>query len=361
MTTFGFELEFSGGVLELIHELTERGYANQTGDRLHGYHCDCGYCADLHGIKFRAQRDSSCSGEIISGIFTDGDWPAAVDAMQALQDAALDTDAALSLTCGMHVHIGNTDGDEIAPYGQLSMGWLGIEPLLWEHVAGSVWAHRRGDQNTLLSKMVVETMQASRFWDRHDVYPTHERDLGLLSTSVQEAYVENFRALLDSMAWDRHCDLARASHGGIYEMRIFNATRVAWRIEMACRLSVALVDPEVAEHFATATNRYLFGQIEQLPNRMMALRNGYRLAGRQYRDAFERPLQQILPVTMEDFMATLSDFDPRLGELLSKQTGYATARRAAGPSIGTVSNVADRSRWNHEAVLAAMSPGGVNA
>ena len=363
MTTLGFELEFTSGVEQLIRLLTERGFANQREERLHSYHCDCETCRDLDGVTFRAQRDSSCpgGGEIISGIFSSDDWDTATAAMHALQEAALDVDAAIDTNCGMHVHLGESDGDMLAPAPILSMAWLGVEPLLWEHVATSVWAQRRGSQNHLLSQTMVDMVQNSRIWDRHDIYPVAERDLGMTPMGFQQDYVVEFRRILGGMGWDRHCDLARANHGGVYEMRIFNATRVAWRIELACRLAVALADPAVATHFATATDRFLFGEEDRLSARMVMLRNGYRRGGRQYTGRDQPPLAQTLPVTMDDFMTTLSDFDEHLGELMLKQTGYVAARREVGLVRGPISNGMNLAEWDHAAVLERLNARSVDA
>lgn len=359
MTTFGYELEFTDGADRLIQNLTDNGYARQPpreGRGLHGYHCDCGACSDLMGTRFRAQRDSSCGGEVISGVFFSTDWDTATDCMHALQEAALDVDAVIDPRCGMHVHIGDADGEEVAEAGTLAMAWLGLEPLLWEHVAGAAWAQRRGTQNHLLSSAIVDRMQVSRVWERNSLYPVAERDLNAMPEPFKEEYVEAFRLELGRMSWDRHCDLARASHGGLYEMRIFNATRVAWRIELACRLSVALSHPDVAQVFADKTNWWLFEQRAQLGNRMTALRNGYRRQGRQY-SGIDRPLQANLPISFEFFMETLGDFDERLVELISKQTGYVAARKAVGVERLRlpIGNGVDMSAWRHDEVLAVLN------
>lgn len=360
--TFGFEAEFTDGADRVIHALTAAGFAMQPegsgGTRgLHGYHCDCGGCRDLIGNPFRAQRDSSCGGEIISGIFRADDWDRATECMHALQEAALDTDAGIDTRCGMHVHIGATDTTELASPEALTMSWLGVEPLLWEHVAGAAWAGRRGSQNNLLSTAILDRMQNDRIWDNYGIYPRAENEMDGLDDAVKEEYVRRFKIHLQSMGWDRHCDLARAQHGGLYEMRIFNATRVAWRIELACRLSVALAHPEVAAVFADKTDWWLFNQRSQLGNRMQALRNGYRRVSRSYSRRSEAPLQASLPVPFDLFMDTLTDFDERLGELLQKQTGYARARKQIGVHRGAISNVADLSGFRHAEVLALMNGG----
>lgn len=350
MTTFGFETEFAANANELIADLTRKGLAAQ--DRLHGYHCDCTGCADLTDITFRGQRDSTCNGEIISKVFSTGNWQEATDAMWELQESALDVDAALTTTCGLHVHIGDTDGSNLAAPAQLSMAWLGIEPLLWDHVAGAAWVGRRGDQNMLVSEAVLSMMLRSNIWDRHGRWISQESELDDMPAALQRDYMVHFERALNNMTWDRHSDLARAGHGGTYEVRIFNATRVAWRIEMACRLAVALCDQNVAVTFAEPTREWLFGGAAPLGQRMMALRSGLRRPGRQYRRG-EAPLIANPPVTFETFMDVLTEHDDRLGELLRKQTGYAAARREVGlVRRGIANDLA--SEWNHEAVLAAL-------
>lgn len=356
MTTFGFEAEFTSGADRLINLLTERGYAQQPEERLHAYHCDCTNCHDLLGVPFRAQRDSSCGGEVISGIFNDGDWEHATECMYAFQEAALDVDATIDERCAIHVHIGNSDGDDLAIPNILSMSWLGVEPLLWEHVATGAWARRRSSFNALVSTAVLDQVANSGVWGRHELYPMEERQLDATSSEFQRAYIAEFRNQLTRMRWDRHADLATATHGGIYEMRIFNATRVAWRIELACRLSVALADPTVAEHFATQTEEWLFDGRASLGTRMGQLRNGFRRSGRQYSAREERPLLQSLPISLDDFIATMRDFDEQLGDLLVKQTGYTASRKQIGVMRGAIGNTLDMSGWNHDQVLAALNP-----
>lgn len=358
MTTFGFETEFASGADLLIAALYERGFAAQQDGRLHSYHCDCTTCRALHSVTFRAQRDSSCGGEIISGIFTDENWQGAVDSMYALQEAALDVDAAIDMHCGMHVHIG---GEDIANTEHLGMAWLGLEPLLWEHVADGAWGRRR-NSNVLLSTMICDVMQSDRVWERHDLYPVPERQLGTCPDQFVREYQNALRYRLQGMGWDRHCDLALAGHGGTYEFRIFNATRVAWRIELACRLSVAICQPDIAEHFANQTEEWLFGGAE-FGGRMQALRQGYRRSGRQYSTREIPPLLADLPISFDDFMAVMRDHDERLGELLAKQTGYSAARRSVGPMRTVISNATATAGWNHDQVLAAMAgtAGGANA
>jgi hypothetical protein len=352
MTTFGFEAEFSSGVDRLITLLTERGFARQEDGRLHGYHCDCTGCRALHSVPFRAQRDSSCGGEIISGIFSDDQWPRATEAMHALQEAALDVDASIDMNCGMHVHIG---GDDIASTLTLPMAWLGLEPILWEHVADGAWGRRRGSQNVLLSQSIVDMMYNSRLWERYGRYPCAEADLDAEGPELQREYAIDFHQKLSQMSWDRHCDLALAGHGGVYEMRIFNATRVAWRIELACRLAVALSDPDVAQRFCDKTEEWLFGGRRTLGTRMQSLRQGYRRSGRQYSSREMPPLLADLPISFDDFMGEMRDFDDRLGELLVKQTGYSAARRQIGPMRGAISNDVRVDAWNHGSVLAVMA------
>ena len=351
MTTFGFETEFYTNVAELITELSRKELA--AADRLHPYHCDCDSCADLETTVFRAQRDSSCGGEIISKVFSTDDWDEATGAMFELQESALDVDASISTSCGLHIHLGNTDGSTLAQSELLSLAWLGVEPHLWDHVAGAAWAGRRGDQNALVSTAVLnQMMMGSGLWERHGRWISQESELDDMSFDLRRDYATSLQRRLEQMTWDRHSDLARAGHGGTYEVRIFNATRVAWRIEMACRLAVALVDPAVASVFAEPTREFLFGDLNHLGRQMMHLRRGLRRGGRQYQ-LNEAPIIANPPVTFETFMEVLNDHDERLGELLRKQTGYTAARKQVGLVRNAISNDLD-DRWNHEAVLAAM-------
>lgn len=342
--TFGFEAEFINHVPELIEALSDAGFANQRGDRAHQYHCSCDTCIDLHGVVFRAQRDSSCGGEIISGLFFDTPegWERAQLAMEALQECALDVDAAVDTRCGMHVHLGWAstsrfpDAPELRPddWAQaraVTLAWIAMEPLLWEHIAGSVWAGRRSNFNANVSSQLIAMMQNNmRLWV--DRYPVEERRLHELGSSWNSLYKDEFIEACSNMQWDRHSDFARATHGGVYEFRIFNATRSAWRTELACRLSVAMSKRDFVQPFADKMEEWLFGgTLRRRATRLQSMRNGYRT-----RSPGDRAwcLVDDLPLTLEEIVDGFRAADDRLGDLIDKQVAYQHARKDLPAIVG---------------------------
>lgn len=350
--SFGFEAEFTGEVGALIRELTSAGLAHQ-GERLHGYHCDCEPCTDLWNYKFRAQRDSSCGGEIISGLFFDTEegWEVATNAMQVLQEAALEVDAGMSMNCGMHVHLGwapmqrfapaNMPGDWAQPE-RLTMAWLGLEPLLWEYVAGSVWAAPRGS-NERVSAMILGLMHADySLWEGRRV--RLEGELEPMGRTFMDAWKERFLFYARNMSWDRHADLARAGHGGSYEVRIFNASRTAWRTEMACRLSVALSKADVVEQFAEPFEEWLWsGALAARDSKLHLMSRSGRIPNVNRTDPSDprRMISPDWPITLDQMKAIFRESDPRLGDLLDKQVAYQVARKEVPlphPSILAVRN-----------------------
>lgn len=348
--SFGFEAEFaSANVPDLMRALTDRGFANQREERVHQYHCGCDNCRDLHGTPFRGQRDSSCGGEVISGIFFDTPegWDRAQAAMQALQDSALDVDATVDMRCGMHVHLGWAQSqtgpfrdqerppDDWAGRRSLTLAWLAFEPLLWEYMVGSVWAERRSFNSAVSSCLVNQLRGDYELWP--DGYPVEERYFNLRPADWNGLYKEHFERCCDDMAWDRHADLAMASHGGYYEFRIFNATRSAWRTELACRLSVLMSKRDFVQPIADRMERWLFPDDLQLrAERLWTMRHGFRerahLTRQQQREGMTAPyrIASDLVMSLDEAVSAFREGDEQLGGLLDKQIAYQQARRTTG-------------------------------
>ena len=342
--SFGFEAEFTGHVPELISLLTDAGFAQQHGDRPHQYHCGCNTCQDLQGIAFRAQRDASCGGEVISGIFFDTPegWERAQCAMQALQDCALDADAGVDMRCGQHVHVGwatpgNPYDEGIPPEDwassmNLSLAWMALEPLLWDYMVGSVWAARRGFNSLVTTNIIGRLQNNERIWE--DQYQIDESRFHELSAGWNERYKAAFMRECDRMLWDRHSDLARASHGGHYEFRIFNASRSAWRTELACRLSVAMSKSTFVDPIASRMEEWLFApNLVTRSRRLVHLRNGLRrhvVPALRQREQGQRAHWEIigdLPIHLTAAVEAFREADGRLGDLLDKQIAYQRARK----------------------------------
>lgn len=239
LTTFGFEFEVATEAAALTRHLYDLGH---TGDAdMHRWHCDCDGCQLDSGNLFRAQTDSSCSGELITEVLhhSPDDHRYMPDVFDILQAAALEVDAEPGLTAGMHVHVG---------IGHLS----GVQ------LRSALWAYMRYES-------VLCALAAGR-WERQREnnesvrqlcsYPLHQfADEATNATSAMlhiEEHNDDLsriqRDILDEhQAHDRHSNLNLSTNHGTWEFRLWNSTRSAWRMEMFTRLSVAMVDPTVVD------------------------------------------------------------------------------------------------------------------
>lgn len=267
MRTFGYEAEFQSNAGLALRALHERGYA-PTPD-MHRWHCDCTTCRFSGvGHLFRGQTDSSCSGEIISSvnrlrtgrdlanayIDTETGRVSSRDAFQALQDAAVEFDAEPGTRSGFHVHVGvdhlNEDNKIKAVYNLAR--W---EQLLYDIAAGSLPIGARGEnrryQDDHLPRAHQLAQQTRRFssaeYPRREVIDgfTVDPDDGYIIAPAPEAQsIERVLYRVASEA-DRHSSLNLRTNHGTWEFRLWNSTRSAWRMEMFCHLSLALVEPDV--------------------------------------------------------------------------------------------------------------------
>jgi hypothetical protein len=199
MTTFGFEAEFELNALEVAACLHARnGDLDVPGPiigsaELHRYHCECDFCRvapEYPGgfvYPFRAQTDSSCSGEIISKVFNTMDE--AKPFMVMLQDAAVEADGTPGYNSGFHVH-------------------------------------------SLMPSDATELIRRSELV--FEYYDT------ITSTEVKR---EICRALYrDHRQHDRHSYLNVNTRWDTWEFRLFNSTRSAWRMELFCLIALAFAN-----------------------------------------------------------------------------------------------------------------------
>lgn len=252
MTTFGFEAEFHGNVDPLIAKLHDKGLAGSP--QMHGYHCSCESCAWDSRYVFRAQTDSSCGGEVISTVFDfEDDMDEAIEAMHALQEAAVEVDAEPSLLCGFHVHV-SKPRSAAARYDAF------LAYLAWENVLGSFVAVGRfpgvREFNYQLGPSVLPHVDISTFEDEYgEVAPPRLmlEPLRLLE-SGDSTFVREVKKAWYCYAFnlDRHSWLSlNTSTEETWEFRLYNATRSAWRMEMYVRLSVLMVNREAVKDLLT--------------------------------------------------------------------------------------------------------------
>ncbi len=288
MTTFGFEVEFAQGVERALPILAREGLL--LDGELHRYHCDCSWC-DNWDNPLRAQTDSSCGGEIISGIFDTCNWEYALETMDRLCRALDEADVAVSSQCGLHVHIGNINED-------LPRTYLGVEHLMTTIVAPGAFDRRRTMNRTLhqaarnlLRNETDHTVSGGLRWKRR-----WGAWMDSCCTSSPDEALDSL--LVEAIGEDRHVDFNRDVHRTrTSEVRVFNGTRVPWRIELACRLSVALV--ELSDVFS---------------------RIGVTEAWVEHLDC-EEPPEICAPSVLTEM---LGDIDGRCAELFERQLGHVT-------------------------------------
>lgn len=246
MTTYGFEAEFMSNAAAVLAALHERGLA---GDRtLHGYHCDCDYCAFGNGFPFRGQSDSSCSGEIISDVLgteEDDEYCDHHALMCALADSAVEVDAEPGLNSGFHVHVGVNN---LTPGNLADALWQFIrwEPVL-ARIAGGRWSDRRDGMNRAV-RDVTSNVYVDYGGGRLTTGGIAELEARLDSEEVDRFVRDLFYCHLNN---DRHSNLniSQRAHP-TWEFRLWNSTRSAWRMGLFCGLSMALVDPSVVNGLA---------------------------------------------------------------------------------------------------------------
>ena len=203
---------------------------NACGDSvIHGWHCDCDDCTG-NAFDFKVQRDSTVDGEVISRVFDD--WDEAIDAMLTLQEAAIEADAEPGLSAGLHVHVAQ-------PRQDLHRGRAFLAFMAWEEALIAIAAGRfpylrdmnrtvNGDMRAWLYASGTTTRQGAPRWIANALAQARDGD----SARAIDLYLGHWGN-------DRHSHLSVNTRFSTWEFRIWNSTRSAWRMELACRMSVA--------------------------------------------------------------------------------------------------------------------------
>lgn len=286
---FGVEAEYASGAERVVSRLTEQGWANS--DELHRYHCDCDDCDFGSESTWRAQRDSTVDGELISSIFDD--WRHATDAFEALSTAAREVGATTSSQTGVHVHVSHVDGRscKFTP-----AAYFLTERYIMELIAPGATAKKREMNRTMLTALRYRASEWSTADDFIGRY---------LPTNA--GFYQMFR---DACSSDRHMDLNYSTSHDTFEFRAYNGTLAEWRMELYARLSVAMVacaDQIVTESLVTTDK--CFNDLL-----MIGLRSGFQT---------KRPL-----IPLHRFVGIVGRFDPVLAGLLRRQTQYMRRRYA---------------------------------
>ena len=238
LTTFGFEFEVQTEAAALTRHLYDTGLCGTP--TMCRWHCRCEMCSYYSGFVFRAQTDSSCNGEIISGILHHDphDHHHVPGVFTTLQDAALEVDAEPGLAAGLHVHVG-INHLSTTERARTLWAFLRYEQLLIRLSAGRFEEQRSG------GNAQVRDMLALHLRNHDPNYSAAPLDaIASIEQSPNIAAVQ--RNILDYHSDnDRHSNLNISTGHGTWEFRLWNSTRAAWRLELFTRLSVALVDPDV--------------------------------------------------------------------------------------------------------------------
>ncbi len=208
--TFGIEPEFQTNAGMVNARLHMNGYASH--EEMHAYHCRCSGCDAMRETPaWTCQRDSSVNGEFISRVFyglSDGG-----EALEALEEAAVACDAEPALNAGCHVHV-----ERPLFRAEAFRLFVALEPTL-EIISAGAFGRQRNANYSLRAEYIGDGVIA-RFWNNLDTWDE-------LLTEHRDA--------------DRHSNLnVNTSTGATWEYRLWNSTRVAWRMRLYVMASIAL-------------------------------------------------------------------------------------------------------------------------
>lgn len=323
---FGYELEYASGVNSMLPELHDRGMLGMA--RPHDYHCSCQDCAYvptnvevqaddgsgwmmqlIEPRDLRCQRDSTADGEFITRPLDD--WAEMQSITADLTEVARDRGATTSARCGLHVHVDSQPGDDDAERQRkiIPAIYLAFERYFTEIVAPGASVRKRDMNSTL--------MESARNYVA-DAYGRHNNTAWM---DMSRAQIEDL--LLAAIGRDRHVDLNWSRRNSTWEFRVFNATNAAWRIELACRMSVAFIEaaPQLRSLVeSTVRGSKLWPEGCDSP------------WGEIVRPAFSNltaPQPTKKPVVpMEQFVDILCDVDENLRPLIERQANFMRARYA---------------------------------
>lgn len=216
MLNFGIECELSGGTSDVLDNLGL--------DSLHSYHCDCSRCEpERSSPDWTAQEDCTADGEFISRILTYGTADA-VDAINAFGAALLAARATHSNGQGLHIHVGTED---MTPESWVRFWrlWFRYQDDIAKLAQGSYDRVRSYNVPVRFSDVVGE-------WDRTPEAEFWSGDDAIVARRIGRPY--------NRASWVN----PQTPHGTA-EFRLWNSTRLAWRIHLAVGVSVALIQASI--------------------------------------------------------------------------------------------------------------------
>lgn len=174
-------------------------------------------------------------------MFTTEEWDTATEAMLGLQEAAVEVDAEPGMNAGLHVHVKQPRGNrnKVRAY----FAFAAWEPALIDLALGrfdTMRSMNRTVRNDLAGHLLnAGTVPSGRGW-RDRANDAIDAIVSRLHTGDDWEDVHYYFSLHHSA--DRHSNLSVNTRFQTWEFRLWNSTRSAWRMEMACRLAVAWAD-----------------------------------------------------------------------------------------------------------------------
>lgn len=215
MTNFGFEVEVRSNGEAMREFMYAKGLVLSTS--LHGYHCGCADCRyDNPEGLFAAQRDCTVDAEFVSRILEHGSRRAN-RAIHGIAGAMQATGAAVHGSTGCHVHVAK-DGLDAAGTARLFRLFNRYHREL-DEIASGGQSRTRGYNPPPVGGILPA------------------RDALWTATELRESY-GMYRAPGGDWSGSWMSDRGH----GTWEFRLWNATRMAWRMKTYVGLSVAMVE-----------------------------------------------------------------------------------------------------------------------
>lgn len=162
--------------------------------------------------------------------------------MRGLQDAAVEVDAEPGMNAGLHVHVRAPRGDR--NLARAFLAFVAWENALYELAQGRFTYLR--DMNRRVNDDVCNYLVGMGEVVGRD---RNRQARDKVNALVDRARTGDDYALAYSLYMahydaDRHSHLSVNTRFTTWEFRIWNSTRSAWRMELACRLACAWADTE---------------------------------------------------------------------------------------------------------------------
>lgn len=244
--TIGFESEWANHLTPMLVRLHADGHIPDP--ELHSYHCDCEHCAEMEDYDLKAQRDSSCAGELISSCFSITMWDRITDILSSLEQAAYDTDAEPGIHAGFHVHARHQnlylrrDTPDERSF-ETFIGTLMFYPVL--QLLGNGRHLGYGFNNVPTIDIINGAL---------DYIDPNKSNIDCLVQWAQWYRDEGYHTEQQANAWhnitgaDRHSYINWRTRYDTIEFRLFRSTRMAWRMELYILLAALTVSPNFSSH-----------------------------------------------------------------------------------------------------------------